>query len=86
MTFKKYQHVERWGNTEVQDIEFGTCHVFPKIDGTNSSVWWDNSFGQFPLHCGSRNRTLLPGADNAGFLAFVSGNKAIRNFLSAYDC
>jgi len=33
MEFKKYQHVERFGTSEVEKIEFGTCYVFPKIDG-----------------------------------------------------
>ena len=39
MDFVKYQHVERLGVDEVDGIELGVCHVFPKIDGTNSSVW-----------------------------------------------
>ncbi len=32
MTFIKYQHLERFGSTEVEQIEFGECFVFPKID------------------------------------------------------
>lgn len=40
--FIKYQHVERFGNLEVQNIELGLCHIFPKIDGTNASVWLEN--------------------------------------------
>lgn len=31
MSFIKYQHLERYGNTEVEGIEVGTCYVFPKI-------------------------------------------------------
>ena len=39
--FKKYQHVERLGTSEVQGIENGMCYVFPKIDGTNAScIMW----------------------------------------------
>ena len=34
MKFKQYQHIERFGTTEVQHIELGECFVFPKIDGT----------------------------------------------------
>ena len=37
--FKQYQHIERFGTSEVESIEFGLCYVFPKIDGTNSSMW-----------------------------------------------
>ena len=40
--FIKYQHIERWGMDEVEGIEIGTCHVFPKLDGTNASVYLDN--------------------------------------------
>ncbi len=39
MEFKRYQHVERYGNTEVKDIKIGECLVFPKMDGTNSQVY-----------------------------------------------
>ena len=39
MEFLKYQHVERVGTSEVENIELGTCYVFPKIDGTNASIW-----------------------------------------------
>ena len=39
MQFREYQQVERFGMPEVQQINFGRCFVFPKIDGTNVSVW-----------------------------------------------
>ena len=39
MEFRKYQHIERYGRNEVLGIEQGVCYVYPKIDGTNSSVW-----------------------------------------------
>ncbi len=62
MEFRKYQHLERLGNTEVVDILEGECYVFPKIDGTNGSLWWDDG-----LQAGSRNRQLSIESDNAGF-------------------
>jgi len=71
MGFRKYQHVERWGTTEVDGIENGTCWVFPKLDGTNASVWWDEE-----VRCGSRNRELAEGEDNHGFMAWVKGEDA----------
>ena len=55
MEFLKYQHVERYGNDEVDGINIGTCYVFPKIDGTNASVWLGED-GE--IHAGSRNREL----------------------------
>jgi len=64
MDFKKYQHVERFGTNEVEGIEFGTCYVFPKIDGTNGSIWMDEHLN---IQCGSRRRHLTEDQDNANF-------------------
>ena len=81
MKFKKYQHVERFGTTEVEGIEFGECYIFPKIDGTNASVWLgeDNK-----IHAGSRNRELTLDNDNAGFFEWVLGQGNIINFLTHF--
>ena len=65
MKFRKYQHIERFGTTEVSQIEFGECFIFPKIDGTNASVWLDDG----EICAGSRQRQLSIEADNAGFYA-----------------
>lgn len=78
MTFSKYQHIERWGNTEVRDIEIGVCHVFPKIDGTNASIWVD----KLDIRCGSRKHEITPENDNHGFAAHVRDNRAFQNLLS----
>jgi len=77
MSFIKYQHLERYGNTEVEGIEVGTCYVFPKLDGTNGSVWYEHG----TLRCGSRNRELSPDNDNAGFMNAMMVDKAIISFL-----
>lgn len=76
MSFIKYQHLERYGNTEVEGIEVGTCYVFPKLDGTNGSVWWDGG-----VKAGSRNRELSPDNDNAGFMNAMVADKAVISFL-----
>lgn len=81
MEFRKYQHVERFGTSEVQDIELGTCYVFPKIDGTNASVWL-NADGE--IRAGSRNRQLSLENDNAGFYAFVLQNEKIVAYLKKH--
>lgn len=78
MGFKKYQHIERFGTAETSRIEIGECWVFPKIDGTNASVWWEDG----ALHAGSRNRELSLGNDNAGFMAWASGNLNLLELLS----
>lgn len=72
MSFLRYPHLERYGNTEVKNIEFGTCHIFPKLDGTNASVWLGDDGA---IKAGSRNRqldTVNPGnRDNAGFAVAI---------------
>lgn len=70
-TFLEYQHIERVGSDEVEGILEGTCYVFPKIDGTNASVWYDT--GQ--VCAGSRRRQLSEDADNAGFMAWVNAKR-----------
>jgi hypothetical protein len=52
--------------------------VFPKIDGTNSSVWLDNEGN---IKAGSRNRELTLESDNAGFYTWVLKNDNIKNYL-----
>ena len=81
MEFKKYQHVERFGSTEVKDIEIGECLIFPKLDGTNSSVWL-HDVGH--IRAGSRNRELTLDKDNAGFYAYASSNDNIKNYLEKH--
>lgn len=80
-TFTKYMHVERFGNTEVDGIELGTTHIFPKLDGTNASVWWDenNTIG-----CGSRNRTLSLDKDNAGFMNWAHIDSKLFAYLNSF--
>lgn len=65
--FRKYMHVERFGNTEVEGIELGQVHVFPKLDGTNASAWVEGEY----IRGGSRTRDLSLENDNAGFFAWL---------------
>lgn len=65
--FKEYMHVERLGSDEVSGILHGECYIFPKIDGTNASIWMDGDV----LCAGSRTRQLTLEQDNAGFLQWV---------------
>ena len=85
MTFIRYPHLERFGNSGVQDIEFGVTHVFPKLDGTNASMWLGQDGGEF-LCFGSRNRTVTKENDNAGFAAAfdngIGGESRHLSFLS----
>lgn len=79
--FREYMHVERFGNDEVQGIELGECYIFPKLDGTNASVWIDGSYN---IHAGSRKREVTLGSDNAGFAKFALNDARIKCFLLEY--
>jgi hypothetical protein len=78
MDFAKYIHIERFGTTEVENIELGTCYIFPKIDGTNASVWL-NDDGE--IQAGSRKRHLSIKDDNAGFYAWVRQQQNLIDYL-----
>lgn len=80
MKFKKYQHIERLGTDEVRDIEVGVTYVFPKIDGTNASVWYEDG----AICAGSRTRQLSLESDNAGFLNSIKGDQRILGYLSKH--
>lgn len=79
MEFKKYQHVEKFGTTEVRDIEIGKCYVFPKLDGTNAQLWWNDG-----LQAGSRNRQLSVDNDNAGFYQWALDQGEILSFMEQH--
>ncbi|MEO6901592.1 MAG: RNA ligase family protein [Bacteroidia bacterium] len=78
MDFKRYMHLERFGTTEVQNIELGKVYVFPKIDGTNASVWLNNK-GE--IQSGSRKCHLSENSDNAGFYNWVIKQHNILEYL-----
>ncbi len=81
MEFRPYMHVERFGNDEVQGIELGGCYIFPKIDGTNGSVWDGQG-----LQAGSRKRQLFLDDDNAGFYGWVlNGEHRLEEFFDTYQ-
>ncbi|MEO8298769.1 MAG: hypothetical protein ABI574_13280 [Burkholderiales bacterium] len=79
MEFTKYIHLERFGTDEVDGINVGDCHIFPKLDGSNASFWFDDEF-----RCGSRNRVLTLGDDNAGFMAWALNRGGLRSIAEAY--
>ena len=79
MSYNKYQHLERLGSEEVDGILNGICHIFPKIDGTNSQLWWDEE-----LKAGSRNRELTLESDNAGFFNWAIEQETFSNIFTDY--
>jgi hypothetical protein len=79
--FKKYTHVERWGNSAVQGIEIGECYIFPKLDGTNASVWVGEDGC---VRTGSRTRELSVQNDNAGFHNWAIEDAKLNAFFKEY--
>lgn len=81
MIYKKYQHIEKLGTTEVEGILEGKVSLFYKIDGTNSCIFMrdDNTLG-----FGSRNRELTLDNDNGGFYATTLFNKEEYNKYFSY--
>lgn len=79
--FRKYDHVERFGTDEVEGIEIGEVLVFPKLDGTNASVWRSRPF---IVGAGSRNRHLSDESDNAGFHRWVQQQEWMREFFEQH--
>ncbi len=94
MNFERYIHLERFGNDGVQGIEFGECWIFPKLDGTNGSVWFDDG----RICTGSRNRKLpealsnqnlddvpddVRSNDNQGFGVYIGNNRSTFEKLLA---
>src|SRR6056297_3595068 len=80
MKFKKYQKIRRIGDDRTKGILNGRVSVFPKIDGTNASVWMDDR----KVKAGSRNRELTLENDNQGFYAMIINNQNIINFFKDY--
>lgn len=81
MKFKAYQHITKLNSPETEGILDGIVHVFPKIDGTNTSVYL-NDDGD--VEVSSRNRILSLTHDNAGALAYVLSNKKFKDYLNKY--
>ena len=77
--FLKYQHLERFGTQSTEGILDGLVYVFPKIDGTNGSIWSNDGI----VHCGSRNRELELTADNAGFMRETVSDARYLKFFEA---
>lgn len=78
--FIKYQHVEKFGNINVEGIENGKCYIFPKLDGTNGSVWCEDG----NIVIASRNKLLNKDNNNFGFYQYIISNDKINIFFEKY--
>ena len=80
MEYKKYQHIEKLGTSEVEGILNGEVHLSYKIDGSNGCIYNDNGVIKF----GSRNRELSLDNDNSKFMGTLTSNELIMNSLESY--
>ncbi|MCE5185061.1 MAG: RNA ligase family protein [Planctomycetaceae bacterium] len=78
--FVKYQHIEKLGTAETDGILDGMVYIFPKLDGANGSIWYED--GQ--IRFGSRNHYLGENNDNHGFKATMHNCKALEAFFADY--
>jgi hypothetical protein len=85
MEFKEYQHVVKLDDPEVEGLLVGKCYIFPKIDGTNASIWLAQEGIDSIISAGSRRRHLTLGEkDNAGFLGNVLTDSRYPEFFNKY--
>lgn len=69
--FRAFEHVERLDPDKVDVaaiLDSDEVYVFPKMDGTNASVWCSDG----EIHCGSRKREVSIDNDNGGFCAYIT--------------
>lgn len=78
--FKKYQHLDKLGSQGTEGILDGECYVFPKLDGTNASLWSEEG----KICAGSRTRQLSEDSDNAGFYKAMLVDPSIHKFFLSY--
>lgn len=80
MNYKKYQHIEKLGTSDVEGILEGEVHLTYKIDGSNGCIYLDNGV----LKYGSRNRELSIDNDNNKFVATLSTDEHFTNSIKTY--
>lgn len=85
MGYKSFLHVERIDKEEIIGLLDYPVYVSPKIDGTNSVVYWDSD--NDCIGAGSRKRAISIENDNAGFAAWLKSDseEAMRLCRTAYN-
>lgn len=76
--FRKYMHVERLYNPEVDGILKGTVYVFPKLDGANASLFM-NVEGDVQI--GSRNQPTTRGYDTLKMYSYLDTHDDFKRVI-----
>lgn len=74
--FIPYPKIHRIGKEETDGILLGTCYIEEKIDGANTSIWFENG----ELKTASRTQIKTDGFN--GFVDCVKNNEPIKKCLS----
>lgn len=73
--FQPYQRVQHIYMPSVKGLEKGTCHIFPKLDGANGSIWLSSSDkNTTTVRCASRRFELPHEHNKQGFYEWVQQN------------
>lgn len=78
--FIKYQHVERYGTEPTEGIDIGNCHIFPKLDGANGSIWFEDG----EVCISNRNRKLCTEDDHMEFYETLKEDDNVKDFFKEY--
>jgi len=72
--FVKYPKIHRLGSSENEGILTGRCYITEKIDGANTSVWFDER-----IHMSSHNNEITEGFN--GFCDYVKAHEGINRLF-----
>lgn len=78
--FRKYGKIHRLGKEETEGILNGTCHIQEKVDGANTSIWFDKESNW--IRCASRSKEVKDGFN--GFVDYVHKHEGIKNLLADF--
>lgn len=81
----KYQHVERITkeeNIEIKGLLDGDVTVFPKLDGSNHCMWFDEEKGE-PI-CASRNHILYEAYDHTKFYKYAMKQEKLLKLVTDF--
>lgn len=79
-SFRTYPKIHRLGADENVGILDGFVYVQEKLDGANTSIWYNADLGAIQM--GSRNQLLQPGTDFRGFCDYVQNHTGIQTCLA----
>jgi len=80
MGFERYQHVEKVFTQATDGLLYGKVVVFPKVDGSNVSLWCEDGM----IKAGSRNLELSPTNTNQGFYEHAQAHLGVKRFFEDY--